>query len=220
MDESKWERYAGISGFVFVVLVLVGSFLPGSPPATNDSAAKIGKYFQDNDDAIKCAAFISGLAAIAFLVFLAGLYGKLRTAERDGARLSLVALAGGVVSIGLVLVAFSIMGTVAILVDEGGAEAAKFYYVLFNSLTGLAGLAFAALVGATALVAFRTRVVPTWLAWLSAASAVLWIPGGLTVASDSDAAFGIGFAAFILFLVWVLATSFVLFRPQTAAATR
>ncbi len=220
MDDTKLERWAPLAGVVFVVLVLVGGFIAGSPPATSDSAAKIGKFFADNDYALKCGAFISGLASIPFLVFLGVLYARLRGAEGDHGRLSLVMFGGGVLSAALILVAFAVFGAIAISVDEIGGGGTKFFYILANGLTGMAGLALVVVAGATALVTFRTQALPAWLGWLSVASAVLWIPGGLVVASDSDAAFVINIIAFPLFLVWVLATSIVLFRTQTAATTR
>ena len=30
MEDSKWERYAALGGFVFVALNVVGAFLPGA----------------------------------------------------------------------------------------------------------------------------------------------------------------------------------------------
>ena len=59
MDDSKWERWGALGGILFVIMVLVSVFLPGSPPKTSDSAAKIVKFFADNGDEIRWAAYIA-----------------------------------------------------------------------------------------------------------------------------------------------------------------
>ena len=62
MDDSKWERWGALGGILFVIMVLVSVFLPGSPPKTSDSAAKIVKFFADNGDEIRWAGYIGLLA--------------------------------------------------------------------------------------------------------------------------------------------------------------
>jgi hypothetical protein len=37
MGEDHWEKLAAATGIVFVVLVLVGSFIAGQPPKAGDS---------------------------------------------------------------------------------------------------------------------------------------------------------------------------------------
>jgi hypothetical protein len=51
-----------------------------------------------------------------------------------------------------------------------------------------------------------TRSLPVWLGWIALLLGILAVAGPL------------GFAAFLLFPLWVLAVSIVLFRAGTAAA--
>jgi hypothetical protein len=55
VNDTKWEQYGALAGVVFVVLVLLGAFIPGSPPAPDDSAREIHEFFVDNDDGLKIA---------------------------------------------------------------------------------------------------------------------------------------------------------------------
>jgi len=41
MDDSKWERWGALGGILFVVMVVVAAFLPGSPPTTNDPTGDV-----------------------------------------------------------------------------------------------------------------------------------------------------------------------------------
>ena len=62
MDDSKWERWSALGGVLFVIMILVGAFLPGSPPKTSDSASKIAKFIADKPDELRWAGFIGALA--------------------------------------------------------------------------------------------------------------------------------------------------------------
>ena len=82
---GRWGAWAGI---VFVVLVLITAFLPGSPPKPSDSAVKIAKYFVDKADEIRITTYIGGLATIAMLFWLGALWRFMRTAEGEGPMLA------------------------------------------------------------------------------------------------------------------------------------
>ena len=72
MDDSKWERWSALGGVLFVVLILVAGFLPGSPPKTSDSAGKIANFITDKNDEVRWAAYIGALGSVAlFFLWLA-----------------------------------------------------------------------------------------------------------------------------------------------------
>src|SRR5262249_62303896 len=108
MDDVKWERIGAAAGVLFVILVLIGSFLPGeSPPAVDDSARDIARYFHGHSGAIQAGAVIAGLGAIALLWFLGSLWSRLRRPEGTR-RLAAIAAGGGGVTIGVRLIGFAL----------------------------------------------------------------------------------------------------------------
>ncbi|HUV11575.1 MAG TPA: hypothetical protein VMX12_11400 [Acidimicrobiia bacterium] len=81
MDDKKFEKWGLLAGIEFVVLILVGGLIGGTPPKVTDSTAEITKYFTDHPDALKVANFLGGLSILAFLWFLGSLFQRLRAAE-------------------------------------------------------------------------------------------------------------------------------------------
>ena len=75
---------------------------------------------------------------------------------------------------------------------------------------------------AVSVLAFRTRVFPIWLAWVGIVDAILFVVASYAVATTDDAIAGVGFAAFIVWAIWIIVTSVIMFRatasPQPASA--
>jgi hypothetical protein len=219
MDDVKWERYGAAAGLVFVILVLVASFLPGeSPPAVDDRAVTIAKYFHGHSGAIQAAAFLSGLAGVAFLWFLGSLWSRLRRPD-ETRRLATIAAGGGVVTLGLVLVGFAMNATIALRLTSLGLLGARFFYTLSTVVIGMASFSLAVLVIATSVAAIRTKVFPVWLGWVGVVLGLAWVVAGLGVATDNSAIFALGFIVFLVWLIWVLVISFLLFQTQEQAAS-
>ncbi len=219
MDDVKWERYGAAAGLVFVILVLVASLLPGeSPPAVDDKATDIAKYFHGHSGAIQAGAFLAGLGGIAFLWFLGSLWSRLRRPE-DTRRLATIAAGGGVVTLGLVLVGFAMNATIALRLTSLGLLGARFFYTLSTVVIGMASFSLAVLVIATSVAAIRTKVFPVWLGWVGVVLGLAWVVAGLGVATDNSAIFALGFIVFLVWLIWVLVISFLLFQTQEQAAS-
>ena len=72
MDEARWARYAALGGIWFVVLNVIGAFLPGAPPKTTDSAMKIAKYFHDHHRSIEIGTLLLGLGLIGLFWWFGG----------------------------------------------------------------------------------------------------------------------------------------------------
>jgi hypothetical protein len=218
MNDVKWEQYGALAGLVFVILLLVGGFIAGSPPAPDDSAREIREFFVDHDTALKVSGYLNGLAIFPFLIFLGSVWSRVRGAGDDTRRLATMLAGGAVISVGLASVGTAITTATAVRIREVGPGAAKYFFVLAGTATGMTAFAVAVFVGATSAAALRTRVFPAWLGWAGAALTVAWLVAGLSVTTDSSGIGLFGFLVFLLWLVWVLLISFFLYRPQAASS--
>lgn len=73
MNRIDWERWAPLSGIVFVALIVVTFFVPtASPPGIDDPASDVVAWFDKHETALLTSRFISGLALVFFVWFLVG----------------------------------------------------------------------------------------------------------------------------------------------------
>ena len=155
------------------------------------------------------ASYIAGGVTLAlFLPFLAYLCSVLREAEGDHGWLAPAALAAGIAGITIKLAS----GAPEIAANHLANGAAH------NALQDVANVAtvismypLALLLAAVAVIALRTRVLPRWLGYGAAVTAAaLAVNAGFINATIVP--------AFLLFAVWTLAASAVLFVKATSQA--
>jgi hypothetical protein len=212
MDGVRWERYGGLAGLAFVILVLIAAFIGGQPPEPTDTPRTIHDFYGDHERALKAGAYLSGLGGVAFLWFLGSLWSTLRRQ-----RLAIVAAGGGVVTIAFALVSSAITSTTALRIGDLAPRQAKFFYTLQVLVITMAAFSIAALVAATSIAAIRAKIFPAWVGWGGGVLALAWLVAGLGVASERSAVFNYGFVVFLAWLVWVLVISYFLFQPQERA---
>lgn len=217
MDDAKWERAAGAGGILFVVLVLVSAFLPGSPPSTSDPARDIAKYFTDHDDAIRQAAFLGIVATIPLVWWAAAVYRMLERATGNG-RLGVMTAVGvaiGAAAAGVSSIIYAVVAMVGVG-GSGGLSGTKFFYVLGTNLTAMVAIGTALTVGSVSAGILRTGMMPKWLGWLGALVALLSVGGSLIGVSGNDAVFVLAFASFLTFVLWLVIVSILMLRkPAT-----
>ena len=115
----------------------------------------------------------------------------------------------------------SISSAVAVRIDDfgtGGDTAVRLFFSL--SLVVIAGAAVGVVIMLSAFGAlnFREKMFPVWtsyLAWLAGAGFVVGIFAGGT---DSSAVNMVGFIAFLVFCIWILAMSLLMWRGTAATS--
>ena len=199
------ERWAPLSGAIFVALFVAALLVAFSALDTGDKLPKATQHFATDDyrTAAVVTMLLALLGAIAFLWFLADLSASARSISRG--MLSMLVPVSGVVFITGLIGGLGTWVTPLYAVNHselGGADpkvAATSYILLTNVgfiLFVLAGVAGALLMGAAATTAYRGGFLPRW--------AVITIVLGAIVAAVGTFIF---FIPFLLIVLWVLAAS-------------
>jgi hypothetical protein len=205
------QRWAALSGIVFVALMLGGAAFVTDVPEADASAREISGYLTDSGNHTRniIGAYIWVLGGLAFLGFLSGLRSVLRRAEGDPGTLSSVVFGAGVVFTAVWSVSAATLAAVAYAVEFSDAPVSNpdLVRVLpqLGSLLLLLGGGFAGilLVAATSILVFRTGVLPRWLAWLGIPVAIALV-------------FPVTYMNILPFVGWVLVASITLLRRQEA----
>jgi hypothetical protein len=217
VDDTQRDRGLALAGIVFVVLILIAGFLPGSPPKPDDSAAKIARFVVDKGDELRWAGFVGALAAIVLLAWLGAVWRLMRRAEDGVPRLAVGAALGAGFAAALFTVGGVLMSVVAIVgAPTIGLQETRFFYLLFNGLGAAGGIALALFVGAFSTVIIETGVLPRVMGWLGALVALVLLVAGGAVASTREVFFILGFVGFAGTALWVLVISVLMFRAAGA----
>ena len=208
------EAFGALCGILAPILSFGGFMLIGSagfavqPGATVDEVA--GVVRQSAPPLAFAGLFLDIFGSLAFVVFAGRLWGTLRQAEGTPAWLSTSAFGAALLAVAGSFVDKTIFAAIFTLAG-GGLEpgvaaalyaAASASFGLFSAFAGL-------FIGLATVVILQTGVLPRWLGWLGVAVFLLSV-AGVAVAE-------VGFLAFPVVLVWMIATSILLLRrPLTA----
>jgi hypothetical protein len=175
-------RLGGIGGILYVVL-FVPAYIVGYPDSPNRASTdqSVFDYFAEGVGAFLFFNGVLTIFAFFFLLwFLGALHGVLRSAEGDeeGGWLSSAALVGGIVfaTLSYAGVAVEIVhpATLSRFEDfEPDPQLVFTTLALASWLYHFCQVGTAVLAAATSLLALRTGVLPTWVAWLGFVIAVL-----------------------------------------------
>lgn len=198
------ERYAPLAGVVAVVGWVLGLITLGDL-SNKDKGTELLAYYQAHDARILVGFIIWAIGTLFFFWFLGSLRSRLLAAEGGVGRLTTLAFGGGVATAVCIMLNAGPDAAAAISKDDLDASAARAIHSIGDAFFLGAEYFLVILLVATALNALRTRVFPTWYAWLSLVIALVLLIGV------------IGWAALIFaFPIWVLITTFLLWRPATA----
>jgi hypothetical protein len=175
-------RLGGIGGILYVVL-FIPAYIVGSPDAPNRASTDQGvfDYFAEGVGAFLFFNGVLTIFALFFLLwFLGALYGVLRSAEgeEEGGWLSSAALVGGIVfaTLSYAGVAVEIVhpATLSRFEDfEPDPQLVFMTLALASWLYHFCQVGTSVLATATSLLALRTGILPTWMAYVGFVVALL-----------------------------------------------
>ncbi len=197
-------RWGPACGVIFVVLLAVAFIAFGSTPDTNKSPAYILAWYNTSSHKTQIAiSLILTDIAIVFGIFFFG-YLRDRWGRTDlGARLAPIMLVGaGIFATGGLI----FNGSLIALLDEPkhmSADTAQTLNFLQSDL-GAASLVVGVsiLMFAAAVIIWKTKIMPFWLAIVSLVLAVVALAGPL------------GFFAFFAMGIWILIVAFLMWRHE------
>jgi hypothetical protein len=205
--QRNFQRLAPLTGVLFVVLTVVSFLIEGEPPDVDDPAREVVEFYSDNEGQTIAAALVAALGAVALLFFAASLRRAIRRNEEGAGVLSVAALAGGIVAATGIATDSALRFMLADAADEKSIDPAALQALnvfwsdfFFPMVVGLATLILA-----TGLAALRTRVVPTWLAWVGFVIFVVFFTPA-------------GFVAFLVSALWIVIVSAILWRREMASS--
>lgn len=216
MDDARWEKFAALGGVAFVVLNVAGSIAQGAPPASGDSNEDVLKWIADHDSGIKAASLLGALSIIALVWWFGSLWRRMSAAEKGSPRLSVVAIIGLVGSGALFSASLAVLSTLAIQVDEVGAESAKFFFVMSNALLSVAGAFLVTHLAAVSALGLRTAFIPKWLSIVGLVAALAFLVSTIGTTTNADIVMFAGFSGFIVWMIWILGVSVHLWRTAPA----
>ena len=206
------ERLGGISGIIFIVLVIVSSFIAPGPPKASDPAEKITAYFTDHRGAILLSGYLGGLAIIPAVVFIAALYTLLREAEGLSGGLALASF-GSALLTGVFATTSSLLGSVlAFTGRDADAATMRGLYNLDQMFGTFIWFPLVAWLLFASLIMLRIAGGYRWVGYLGILEAIVGLVGGASLARNGFFALGgpMGLIAVLIFAVWVLATSILM----------
>jgi hypothetical protein len=206
------RRGAGIAGLAFVVLFVAGMMLSGGTPESNAPDQEWFDWFADSGNRTTevVGMFVLAASGLCFVVFLAGMVRRIRTAGRRAGQALDVAWGAGLLAAGLIMVAAVAINQAAVGIEIGEvptpddadllrmAEQAGFGIALLGG-----GWCAAVAVGALSWAGRRNGALPSWLANAGLVAAVILV-------------FSIIWIPMVALPLWVLAASVTLLRPARA----
>jgi hypothetical protein len=211
-------RRVGIAGLAFCGFLIAALVLP-NPPEADQADSAILSYYADSGKRHRefLSAVLFGIAVVAFLVFLTGLHQLLDRVEvGEPSPLPELAFVGGLAFALLWSVGWAIATAIPATLeftdefkppDPNTARLVRHLGAWW--LPSLAAMIATLLVGATSLLARRTRLLPVWLTWI-----------GFVVTVVLLFSLPLQFFGPLVVALWVLVTSVILVLGKTVMERR
>src|SRR5262249_6405924 len=217
---SMSVRLAAPGGASFCALFLLFAVLTSGTPTATSSRQDVFNYLSGHHGRLQVAATLLGLAMLAALLLVSGLFRALRKAEGGTAAFAVAALGGGVLAAASTVAGALIMGTTAVRIADIGPASARLWWTMYLLSIDASLFGLLLLIGATAILSLESRLFPRWFALASVDLALVSIVGAFTMGYATTGIQATAGIAVILDSVWILLVSFFLWRdPKMALPT-
>jgi hypothetical protein len=200
------DRIGAAAGIAYVVGALAGLVIHGYPEV-GATGTKIVDWAAATDPTrFGFGAWIEAIAYLLLLTFAARIWSILRRAEGEGGWLSVLALGGALIHVGMIL---PINETYAAILKGGKEGVDPATLAVLRDVAQLiyerSFIALGMFFAGAAAVSLRAGALPRWVGWSAALLALgLLAPNPISV--------GTGYVSFL----WVLAVSgYLIVRPET-----
>jgi hypothetical protein len=168
----SWNKLIPFSGFVAVVLVLVGLLITGDTPGTGASTAEVKSFYTAHDGRMLVSGALLTLGGLFFLVFFAAFRSYLRQYEGEGDGLSAYTYAGGILVVAGLAVFAAISFALGDVPDKADPAALQTLNVMSENFFPPFALGVIAFLASSAVAAVRTGALPRWIGWVTGIGAI------------------------------------------------
>ena len=201
MERRGLERFAPLSGVVFLVLAVASFVIGGEPPSVEDSTAEVVEFWKDNEGSQLASAILAAWAAVALVWFGGSLREAVVRAEGGPSRLGSIALGGTIVAAAGITVNGALQFAAVDAADDVPPEVLQTISVLYVDMFFPMAVGIALFLLASGTAAIRHGAFDRRLGWIALVIGVLAITPA-------------GFFAFIASLAWVGLAGVVLYRKK------
>lgn len=209
-ERTRWGHWAPLTGVLAAVLWVLAFVTMGEGPADDAGPAQIAAYFEDEATAILVGGTLFGFGCLAFVLFLGVLRSRMTEADRGDSGRSTFVFGAGLLLTAMLLGALAPQISAGIQAEDGVLlpGTADALWIVGDGLFVVGGLVGGLFLISAAVVALRSHVFASWLAWFGAAvGVVMLVPP-------------IGWAGLIFaFPVWLVAAGVVLTLQHVTVPT-
>ena len=201
MERKGMERFAPLSGLVFLVLAAASILVGGEPPDVKDSTAEVVEYWEENEGKQLASAILGAWAAAALVWFGASMREAIARVEGGPSRLGSLALAGTILCAAGITMGSVFQFAASDVHDDVPPEVLQTLSVLYTDTFFPMAVGNFLFLVAAGIAAIRYGAFDKRLAWIGIVIGVLSITPA-------------GFFALIAWLIWIGLASVILYRKK------
>ena len=198
MERKGIERFAPLTGLLFLLLVAISFVLSGEPPDVDDSAAEHVEFWSKDEGKQIASALLATYAAIMLVWFAASVRQAINRVEPEG-RLASISFAGAVITATGIAVSNAIQFALAESAGDVPPDVTQTLSVLYADIFFPMATGFALFMVAAGIAAVRHGAFDKRLGWIAIVIGVICVTPA-------------GFFGFLASLIWIGLASVVLYR--------